>query len=73
MAEVTDIYEQLVKKGWSKKDAAKQAQAKTGISVVTGKPIRSKQLKFTSEGVTYGQQDTLQRGFGKTKFGQQYN
>lgn len=69
MAEVNRMYEKLVKEGWSKKDAAKQAQAKTGYSVVTGKPIRAKQLKFTSKGVTYGQQDTLKSGFGKSKFG----
>ena len=36
------MYEELVGKGWTKKDAAKQAQDKTGISVVTGMPMKSR-------------------------------
>lgn len=34
------IYEQLVKGGMHPKDAAKEAQERTGMSVVTGAPIR---------------------------------
>ena len=36
---VKEMYQQLVKQGLAPKDAAKQVQAKTGLSVVTGKPI----------------------------------
>ena len=36
------MYEELVGNGWTKKDAAKQAQDKTGISVVTGMPMKSR-------------------------------
>jgi hypothetical protein len=40
---VTDMFQSLVKQGLAEKDAAKQVQARTGLSVVTGKPI-NKQL-----------------------------
>jgi len=35
-----DIYESLVKAGRTQKDAAKEAQARTGMSLVSGKPIK---------------------------------
>ena len=68
---VKAIYENLVKEGWKPKDAAKEAQKRTGLSAVTGKQIKQKKLKFSNEGVTYGKQKTLtKRGFGtKGKFG----
>ena len=37
--DVKTLYEQLVAKGYPKKDAAKEAQARTGMSVVTGAKI----------------------------------
>ena len=33
------IYEELVARGYPKKDAAKEAQARTGMSLVTGRQI----------------------------------
>ena len=58
---VDDIYDALVKKGYSEKDAAKEAQKRTGVALVTGEPIRQKKLKFTKKGATYGQQDSLNK------------
>lgn len=55
------IYEELLEKGYSKKDAAKEAQKRTGIALVTKEPIKAKQLRFTSKGVQYGQQDSLNK------------
>lgn len=43
------IYNQLVKEGLHPKDAAKQAQERTGLSVVTGKPIK-RSPEFTLKG-----------------------
>ena len=40
---VKEMFDALVKQGMDGKDAAKQVQARTGYSVVTGKPI-NKQL-----------------------------
>jgi len=40
---VKDMFNDLVKQGVDEKTAAKQVQARTGYSVVTGKPI-NKQL-----------------------------
>ena len=68
--DVREIYQDLLKKGYSAKDAAKEAQSRTGTSLVTGQKIRAKQLTFTKEGITYGQYDTLHRGFNSAKFGQ---
>jgi len=39
MPNVKEMYQALVKDGMAEKDAAKQVQARTGLSVVTGKPI----------------------------------
>jgi len=58
---VDEIYEDLVKKGYTQKDAAKEAQRRTGIALVTKQPIRQKQLKFTKKGATYGQQESLNK------------
>jgi len=63
---VDKMYEELVADGYTKKDAAKEAQRRTGVALVTKKPIRQKQLKFTSKGTTYGQQDTFKKR-GKNK------
>ena len=41
--EMKRMHQALVKQGLTPKDAAKQIQAKTGLSAVTGKPI-DKQL-----------------------------
>jgi len=53
---VTEMYQQLLKQGKTPKDAAKEAQARTGMSAVTGRPI-SKQLysKFGKKGQVIGQ------------------
>jgi hypothetical protein len=60
--EAKEIYEGLVKKGWTEKDAAKYAQQKTGIALVTGQPIRQKQLKFGKrKGAQYGQSESLDK------------
>jgi len=50
MEDVREMYNTLVKQGLAEKDAAKQVQARTGLSVVTGKPI-NKQLygKFSKK------------------------
>lgn len=39
MPTVQEIYEDLVKQGKTKKDAAREAQQRTGVSLVTGRPI----------------------------------
>jgi hypothetical protein len=54
MPNVKEIYIDLLSKGYSSKDAAKEAQAKTGYSVVTGQPI-NRQLKFTKGAIYSGQ------------------
>lgn len=48
------IYETLVQQGWKPQDAAKEAQARTGRSVVTGKPF-DRNLHFTKTKVFNGQ------------------
>jgi len=55
MPDVKKAYEALVKTGMSEKDAAIQVQERTGYSVVTGKPIKQKQLQFTKGRIVYGQ------------------
>jgi len=52
---VDNLYKEFLKAGMSKKDAAKQTQERTGYSVVTGKPIKQKQLQFTRGRIVYGQ------------------
>jgi len=50
MPNVKEMYVALIKDGLSEKDAAKQVQARTGLSAVTGRPI-NKQLygKFSKK------------------------
>jgi hypothetical protein len=49
------LYKEFVAKGMHPKDAAKEAQERTGLSVVTGRPI-NKQLSFKAKGkVSVGQ------------------
>jgi hypothetical protein len=59
--DVQVIYKQLLAEGYPAKDAAKQAQQKTGMSVVTNAPIKPKGLTFSKEGVRYGQNIQLKR------------
>jgi len=53
---VKEIYNQLLAQGYKAKDAAKEAQARTGYSLVTGKRIRPTQhkLKNTTYKGQYG-------------------
>ena len=39
---VRELYTALLQEGKTKKDAAREAQARTGYSVVTGRPIRQR-------------------------------
>jgi hypothetical protein len=55
------MYKALLAEGYTAKDAAKEAQKRTGLSAVTGAPIKPKGLKFSKEGVTYGQSTQLKR------------
>ena len=43
---VNDLYQALVQGGYSAKDAAKEAQARTGDSVVTGRSIKHKSINW---------------------------
>lgn len=57
-----DLYQLLLLQGYTKKDAAKEAQARTGMSVVTGKPISS-DLKFNKPKATpFGQYSEVKHG-----------
>jgi len=49
LAKVNDIYKILLRQGKSEKDAAKEAQARTGISLVTGRPIQ-RNVEFKQSG-----------------------
>jgi hypothetical protein len=53
------LYRDNLAKGMNPKDAAKQAQSVSGVSLVTGQPIRQKKVEFTTKGVKYGQYPTL--------------
>ena len=61
MATVTELYNALRQQGYSAKDAAKEAQARTGNSAVTGAPIRQKSINWKKNFKQF-----------KTKFGGQY-
>jgi hypothetical protein len=61
MSNVNELYQALVQQGYSQKDAAKEAQARTGFSAVTGQPIRSKSINWKKNFKQF-----------KTKFGGQY-
>ena len=66
MENVRDVYTELLGQGYTKKDAAKEAQSRTGFSVVTGRPITEK-LDFNIKGNVPGFNT---RDLGKPKFGQ---
>lgn len=42
---VHKMYEHLLSSGYSQADAAKIAQAKTGLALATGKPPKSKEIR----------------------------
>jgi hypothetical protein len=67
MADVHEMYKALLADGYTAKDAAKEAQKRTGMSTVTGAPIKPKGLSFTKGGVTYGQNTQLKRSGSKAK------
>ena len=46
MSSVNDLYLALKEQGYSDKDAAKEAQARTGMSAVTGQPIKHKSINW---------------------------
>ena len=53
---VNSIYLELVRQGYNEKDAAKEAQARTGFSTVTGKPIKKRGPNHKTKGKwTYGE------------------
>lgn len=58
MEDPKKIYRELVSGGMHPKDAAKEAQDRTGLSVVTGRPI-NRQLSFKKKSgqVYMGQYD----------------
>ena len=43
---VHQMYAGLVREGMSEKEAAKIAQAKTGLALKTGQPIKGKRMKL---------------------------
>lgn len=60
--DVKEIYHALLAEGYTKKDAAKEAQARTGNSVVTGREI-NRQLKFNQSKITaFGQYTEVKNG-----------
>ena len=46
---VKAIFDALLEKGYSQKDAAKEAQARTGYSIVSRKPIKGPKIKTNKE------------------------
>jgi hypothetical protein len=75
MADAVDaqqLYRQLLAEGKTPKDAAKEAQARTGYSLVSNKPIKPKGLKFSDQGVTYGQNQQLKSKPGKQRIPRQF-
>ena len=65
-----DLYKKFLAQGYSQKDAAKEAQARTGVSMVSGQPIKQKQVTFSTKGFKYGQQDPFYRKGKGRHFGQ---
>ena len=49
MSQVKKIFNELVAKGMTPKDAAKEIQQRTGMSAVTGKPINRQLYKSFSK------------------------
>ena len=52
---VKELYLTLLQQGKSPRDAAREAQERTGFSAVTGQPIRKDTLRFNMKGKSYGQ------------------
>lgn len=50
---IYEIYENLLKQGKTPKEAAKEAQERTGIALRSGRPI-NRSVSFTSKGINYG-------------------
>ena len=62
MSKVKDLYDTLLSQGYTKKDAAKEAQARTGDSAVTGRRIK-RQLKFNkTKNTAFGQYTEVKNG-----------
>lgn len=59
MASVNELYRTYVSQGMSPRDAAKKIQNETGMSAVTGQPIKQKKISFTKKGIQYGQYPIL--------------
>ena len=66
---VREIYRDLVGQGMHPKDAAKQAQAQTGHSVVTGQPIERRPKFSKKTGKVVGQYGTSSGKAGSGRFG----
>ena len=66
---VREIYRDLVGQGMHPKDAAKQAQAQTGHSVVTGAPIKRSPKFSKKTGKTIGQYGTSSGKATSGRFG----
>ncbi len=62
---VQALYQQLLASGSSQKDAAKEAQARTGVSLVSGRPI-VKKVEWTPK-VNYGGQYPEPRSLSTVK------
>ena len=58
--DVKAVYQTLLKNGYSAKDAAKEAQARTGMAVRTGRPI-NRQFRETKRSYKYGQYTILKK------------
>jgi hypothetical protein len=52
---VRDLYIKYMQQGLSRKEAAKMVQMTTGLSAVSGKPIRKKQREDVPQGTYQGQ------------------
>ena len=56
MTTVREMYDALLASGYTPKDAAKEAQARTGFSVVTQQPIKKRGPNIpTKRKFTYGE------------------
>jgi hypothetical protein len=59
MTTVHEMYQALIKNGYTPKEAAKEAQARTGMSTVTGQPIKQRgPVHKTKRKWLYGEYDT---------------
>jgi len=62
MTTVNEMYQALLQQGYTQKDAAKEAQARTGNSAVTGAPIKSKSINWKKNFKQFQQKS---KGFGQ--------